>query len=390
MPKATMAAVGLRHADREPRHRDPDDRSRGMCRASSPIIALMWNRRDFVRLLSLTAAAAAGQAESLSYVSEVGQPLRLPRKPKALAAGDTVGLVLPATGAATMDEISFAKEQLEAIGFKVVLGNHVYDRWGYFAGRDRDRAADINAFFADDAVAGVVCYTGGWGSPRVLPFLDYDLIARKPKVLIGFSDITALLNAVHQRSGIVTFHGPVGGSTFEPYTLENFKRVAMTAAPAGLLTPPPKKPNELIDRTNRVVKLAPGKGHGRLVGGNLTMIASIMGTPYELDTAGAIVFLEDTHEEPYRVDRMLTQLALGGKFTGIAGFAWGRCTDCAATGTTFSIEEILRDRFASLGVPALSGLSFGHIEQKLTLPIGVMATIDGDAGTLTIDEAAVI
>lgn len=341
----------------------------------------MWNRREFARLVSLSAVAAASISATPSPRPSV--------KPKALAPGDTLGLVVPATAASTMDEIAFAKEQLEAIGFHIVLGKHVYDRWGYFGGHDRDRAADINGFFADDAIAGVVCYTGGWGSPRVLPYLDYDLIARKPKVLIGFSDITALLNAVHQRSGIVTFHGPVGGSTFEPYTLENFKRVVMTAAPAGALTPPPKKPNELIDRTNRIVKLAPGKGRGRLAGGNLTMIASLMGTPYELDTAGAIVFLEDTHEEPYRIDRMLTQLALGGKFTNIAGFMWGRCTDCEPKGTSFSLEEILRDRFANLGVPAIAGLSFGHIEQKLTLPIGVMATLDGDAGTVTIDEAAV-
>ena len=341
----------------------------------------MLNRREFASLIPLTAAAA-----TLAATPTTSRPTT---KPKALTPGDTVGLVLPATAASAQDEIAFAKDQMEAIGFKVVLGKHVYDRWGYFAGRDRDRADDINAFFADDAIAGVVCYTGGWGSPRVLPYLDYNLIARKPKVLMGYSDITALLNAVHLRTGLVTFHGPVGGSTFEPYTLDNFKRVVMTAAPAGALAQPPKKPTELIDRTNRIVKLAPGKGRGRLAGGNLTMIASIMGTPYELDTDGAIVFLEDTHEEPYRIDRMLTQLALGGKFDKVAGVIWGRCTDCTAMGTTFSIEEILRDRFASLGVHAISGLSFGHIEQKLTLPIGVMATLDGDAGTVTIDEAAV-
>jgi len=204
----------------------------------------MWNRRDFARLLSLTAAAATTLGATTQR--------RTLQKPKALAPGDTVGLVLPATAAATMDEIAFAKDQLEAIGFKVVLGKHVYDRWGYFAGRDRDRAADINAFFADDAIAGVVCYTGGWGSPRVLPYLDYDLIARKPKVLIGFSDITALINAVHQRSGLVTFHGPVGGSTFEPYTLDNFKRVVMTASPAGLLAMPSKKPNEITSSGSSV------------------------------------------------------------------------------------------------------------------------------------------
>src|SRR3954452_4750221 len=345
----------------------------------------MWNRRDFARLatLSVIAAQVRGSEDPRHIPSS-------PIRPKALAAGDTVGLVLPAPAAGAMDEIAFAKEQLEAIGFKVVLGKHVYDRWGYFAGRDRDRADDINAFFADDAIAGIVCYTGGWGSPRVLPYLDYQLITRKPKVLMGYSDITALLNAIHRMTGLVTFHGPVGGSTFEPYTLENFKRVVMTASPAGLLTPPSKKPNELIDRTNRIVKLAPGKARGALVGGNLTMVASVTGSIYAPGTAGRVLSLEDTHEEPHRIYRMLTELALAGAFKNIAGFMWGRCTDCEPKGNSFSLEEILRDRFASLGVPALSGLSFGHIEQKLTLPIGVMATIDGDAGTVSIDEAAVV
>jgi len=163
----------------------------------------------------------------------------------------------------------------------------------------------------------------------------------------------------------------------------------MTAEPAGTLAPPPKKMAELIDRTNRIIRLAPGKGSGKLVGGNLTMIATAMGTPYDIDTTGAILFLEDVTEELYRVDRMLTQLALAGKFDKIAGFVFGRCSRCDYKGPTFSLEEILRDRFGSLRVPAISGLSFGHIEQKLTLPIGIGATLDAEAGTLTIDEAAV-
>lgn len=310
-------------------------------------------------------------------------------KPKHLNVGDTVGLVSPATAVFEADEISVAKETLEAIGFKVVVGKHAYDRWGYFAGRDRDRAADINAMFADDAVNGIICYTGGWGSPRTLPFLDFDLIARKPKVIIGYSDITALLNAIHKRTGLVTFHGPVGASQWEPYSLENFKRVVMTAEPAGNLAPPPKKPTDLIDRTNRILKLAPGKATGPLIGGNLTMIATALGTPYEIETQGAIVLLEDVTEELYRIDRMLTQLALAGKFDNAAGVVFGRCSRCDYKGPTFSLEEILRDRFGSLPIPAISGLSFGHIEQKLTLPIGVNATLDADAGTVTINESAV-
>lgn len=340
----------------------------------------MISRRDFTRL-SIAAAAATAIAPAQQRKPAI--------RPKRLAAGDTVGLVLPATEAMTRDEIDFAREQMEAIGFHVVIGAHAYDKWGYFAGRDRDRADDINRMFADDRIAGVVCYTGGWGSPRVLPWLDFDLIARKPKVIIGYSDITALLNPIHQRTGLVTFHGPVGESNFEPYTLENFKRVVMTAEPAGLLEAPPKKPTELVDRTNRIVKLAPGKAAGPLVGGNLTMIASLMGTPYEVDTTGAIFFLEDVTEELYRIDRMLTQLALGGKFARMAGFVFGRCTKCDFKGPTFSLEEILRDRFGALPVPAISGLSFGHIDQKLVLPIGAQATLDADAGTLRIDEPAV-
>lgn len=345
------------------------------------------NRRDFARVLSFSAAAAA-----LPTLSPASTPARnaAPIKPKRLSAGDTVGLVLPATAAFEADEIAMGRDQLEAIGFKVRIGKHAYDRWGYFAGKDRDRADDINRMFADDSIAGVVCFTGGWGSPRVLPYLDYDLIARRPKVIIGYSDITALLNAIHQKSGLITFHGPVAASNFEPFSLENFRRVVMTAAPAGTLGIPDKKPTELIDRTNRVLKLAPGKAAGRLVGGNLTMIASTMGTPWEIDTTGAIVFLEDVREELYRIDRMLSQLALGGKFDRAAGVVFGRCSQCNYTGPTLSLEEILRDRFGSLPIPAISGLPFGHIEQKLTLPIGAMATLDGDAGTLTIDEAAVL
>jgi len=311
-------------------------------------------------------------------------------KPKRLAEGDTVGLVLPASATLEGDDIALAKEQLGAIGFKVAIGAHAYDRHGYFAGRDRDRADDVNRMFADDRIAGIFCYTGGWGSPRILPLLDYDLIARKPKVLIGYSDITAMLNAIFQRTGLVTFHGPVGSSVFDLYTQENFRRVVMTPEPAGLLAQPAKKPDALIDRVNRTVRISPGKATGRLAGGNLTMLASVMGTPYEVDTRGAILFLEDIREDIYRIDRMLTQLALGGKLDDAAGVAFGRCTECGTgRASAFSLEDVLRDRLGSLRKPVLSGLSFGHIEQKLTLPVGVLATLDGNVGTFTLNEAAV-
>jgi muramoyltetrapeptide carboxypeptidase len=343
----------------------------------------MMNRRAFGWTLGLSVVAAS-TARGLA-----AKPSRVV-KPKRLSEGDTLGLVLPASNEMAADDIAWGREQLEALGFKVVMGRHAYDRHGYFAGTDRDRAADVNRMFADKDIDGIVCYTGGWGTPRMLPFLDYDLIARNPKVIIGFSDITALINTIYQKTGLVTFHGPVAGSTFTEYSAENFRKVVMTAEPAGLLEPPEKRPSELVDRTNRIIHLAPGKASGRLVGGNLTLIAATMGTPYEIDTAGAILFLEDIREEIYRVDRMLTQLALGGKFDRAAGIVFGRCTECQTRPSGFSLEDILRDRFGSLPVPAISGLSFGHIQDKLTLPIGIMATLDADAGTLSIDEAAVV
>ncbi len=349
----------------------------------------MIDRRAFARLATLAAAATTINAAPRTTANPASR-LRPIIKPKRLSVGDTVGLVLPASAVFEADRISLAKETLEAIGLKVVIGPHAYDRYGYFAGKDRDRADDLNRMFADDSIAGIVCYTGGWGSPRVLPYLDFDLIARKPKILLGYSDITALLNAIHQRTGLITFHGPVASSVFDVYSLDNFKRVLMSPEPAGLLAPPEKKPTDLVDRVNRVIRLAPGKVSGRLAGGNLTMLSVLMGTPYEIETDGKILFAEDVREQLYRVDRMLTQLALGGKFERMAGFAFGRCSDCNFDGPSFSLEDILRDRFGNGAKPAISGLSFGHIEQKMTIPVGAMATLDADAGTLTVDEGAVV
>jgi muramoyltetrapeptide carboxypeptidase len=343
----------------------------------------MIDRRNFGRALSVAAVTAAA-APRLAAASAPRRSV----KPRRLVTGDTIGMVLPASPAYEADSIDFAREQLEAIGFKVVLGKHARDRHGYFAGTDRDRADDLNRMFADDAIDGIVCYTGGWGSPRILPYLDFPLIERKPKVLVGFSDITALLNAIYQRTGLVTFHGPVGASTFSAFSVESFRRVVMTPEPAGILAMPEKKPTDLVDRVNRIVRLAPGQASGRLAGGNLTLIASLMGTPWEIDTRGAILFLEDVDEQVYRIDRMLTQLALAGKLDEMAAMVFGRCSDCAS-GRGFSLEDVLRDRFGG-GKPAISGHSFGHIENKLTLPVGVLATLDADAGTLRLDEAAVV
>ncbi len=345
------------------------------------------NRRHFVRTAALASAALATPlAPALSQT----RASRGVIKPKRLAAGDTVGMVLPASLEFETHEIAIGVDQLEALGFRVKVGEHARSRHGYFAGTDRERAADINAMFADPEIDGIFAYTGGWGTPRLLPLLDYDVIRRNPKVLIGYSDITALINAIHQRTGLVTFHGPVASTNLDPYSIENMKRAIMRAEPIGVLTNPPKPENALIQRRYRTWTIREGTAEGRLVGGNLTLLAAVMGTPWEIETDGAILFLEDVREAIYRIDRMLTQLSLGGKFDGLRGVVFGYCTDCPADRASFSLEQVLRDHFEPLGIPVFAGFAVGHIDQKVTLPIGITARIDADAGTVTIPEAAVV
>ncbi len=351
----------------------------------------MISRRDFTGLLAalpLTGLAAHPARAAASSAAAGAKPTI---KPGKLSPGDTVGMILPATLEFTPSLIDLGIEQLEAIGWKVKLGAHARDRHGSFAGTDRNRAADVNAMFADPQVKGIICYGGGWGTPRLLPLLDYAMIAKNPKVLVGYSDITALLNAIRQETGLVTFHGPVAASNLRPYSLEHLRRAVMSTEPLGLLSNPEKEEDELVSRTFRLRKIRGGRARGRLVGGNLTLFAALQGTPWQIDTRGAIVLLEDIHEAPYRVDRMLTQLGQGGAFAHAAAVAFGYCTDCDADGpASFSLEEILDDHLAGLGIPVLSGLAFGHLPKMLTLPIGLDADLDVDAGTFSIGEAAVV
>ena len=347
------------------------------------------DRRQVLGWSALGAAAAvAGATVAKSEQQSRTTPSLI--KPRHLREGDTVGLVLPASMAFEASRIDLARRQLEAIGFRVRVGRHAYDKHGYFAGLDEDRAADLMAMFLDDEVAGIVCYRGGWGSPRILPHLDYEAIQEHPKVLVGFSDVTALINAIHQRTGLVTFHGPGAASNFEPFTLDSFRRAVMSAKPIGTLVNPDKSPDELVNRSYSTLTLFPGRAMGRLVGGNLCLLAAMMGTPYAVDTTDAILFLEEIGEDLYRVDRMLTQLAQSGKLAAAAGVVFGFCTDCDADGPSLSLEEILRDHLGGLGVPVLSGFAVGHIRKKHTLPLGVAAILDAEAGTLTIEEEAVV
>jgi muramoyltetrapeptide carboxypeptidase len=354
-----------------------------------------FTRRNFLAGVSASAIAAIYPPAFVSFLearTKDQKPLPL-IKPAALKQGDTVGLVLPATAIESLEWITIAKEIAESRGFNVVMGRNVGKTYGYLAGSDKERADDINEMFSRSDVKGILPISGGWGSMRVLPHLDFDMIRKNPKVFVGFSDITTLLLAFYKFAGLVTFHGPNIRSSFNDYVSDYYYRALTSTQPLGVLKQPPLPAGEKVNIENRIIVLNGGKATGELVGGNLSLLVTTLGTPFEIDLTGKILFLEDVHEEPYRIDRMLTHLFLSGTLNNAAGFIVGKMRDCepkeAGVLGSLSLEEIFRTRLGSLGKPAIYGLSFGHIRDHITLPVGVKATLDADAKTVTIDEGAV-
>ncbi|WP_295799816.1 LD-carboxypeptidase [uncultured Microbulbifer sp.] len=334
-------------------------------------------------------AATASDSRKYADFSTAGSGELL--RPKRLEKGMTVGLVTPASNVWEDEDIHFAKDVVKSLGFRVKEGQNLYQRTQYLAGPDAARAQDFNAMFADPEVDAVFCLRGGYGTPRILPLLDYDNIRRNPKVLLGYSDITALLNAIYCRSGVMTFHGPIAAQNFTDYTYAEYSKVLVHGErPVPLGTPPPFEgaPGR-VERENRITRFTGGRARGRLIGGNLTLMANLIGTPYEPDYRDKILFLEDVGEAPYRVDRMLTQMWLAGHLQKVAGIAFGKFTEASVDGNTFSIEHVLRERCAGLGVPVVRGLMFGHIEDQTVVPVGAMAELDGDAGTLVLRDRVV-
>ncbi|MCL4424615.1 MAG: LD-carboxypeptidase [Firmicutes bacterium] len=307
-------------------------------------------------------------------------------KPTALRSGGTIAVVAPASPV-TPDRIEFGLEWLKQQGYQVVSGQHLFDRRGYLAGDDRDRAADLMEMFARRDVDAIFCARGGYGTPRLLDRLDYGLIKRNPKVFLGYSDITGLHLAIQRRTGLVTFHGPMVEADprvgFIEYNWQGVLKAVTDPRPIGGIQNPPGGP------PLRVV--AGGKARGRLVGGNLSLISATLGTPYEIDTRARILFLEDVGEAPYRMDRMLNHLLLAGKLQEASGIIIGESVGCekaAGDRPSLTLLEILEDLLAGLGKPVISGLVVGHGYYKASLPLGVEAVLDADAGSLEVVEAA--
>ncbi|MCE4557331.1 S66 peptidase family protein [Roseateles cellulosilyticus] len=308
-----------------------------------------------------------------------------------LRPGDTLGLVSPANATFEREPLQMAVEALQALGFKVKPGAHVAARRGPFAGTDAERAADINAMFADDGVSGLIALTGGSGCNRIVDKLDYELIRRRPKFFGGFSDLTSLVNAIHRQTGLVTFHCPVAGSEWNDYSVQSFKAVAMNAEAAMLRNPTPATGDDLVQREERITTLCAGRARGRLVGGNLTVLASLAGSAYFPDCRSAILFLEDINEYIYRIDRCLSTLRLAGALGSLAGVVLGRFTKCEPGDGygSLTLDEVFDDYFGPLGVPVFRGAAIGHIRRKLTVPVGAIAEMDADAGTIRLLGAAV-
>lgn len=334
------------------------------------------------------AVLAATAKTSLAEGDTPSRPALL--KPRRLRPGDTVGLVDPATATFLREDIRIVEEAMAGLGLKTKRGRNLLARRGYFAGSDAERAADVNAFFADRDVSGIVCVRGGWGCARLLPHLDFDAIRANPKVLAGYSDITALHTAIPARTGLVTFHAPVGISPWIPFSTAFFKRVVFDGE-AVTMANPTDKGDALAQATDRVQTITPGIARGRLLGGNLTVLSALMGSPYLPSFDGAILFLEDVDENLYRIDRMLTTLRLAGVLSKIRGFVFGKCTECKPGEGygSLTLEEILDDHVKPLGVPAWQGAMIGHIDKQFTVPIGVEAEIDADKGTIRLLEPAV-
>lgn len=313
-------------------------------------------------------------------------------KPRRLSRGDTVGVVSPASATFESVDVQIARESLEALGLAVRLGPHMMERHGYLGGDDKARAADINAFFADRSVAAVYPIRGGWGSSRVLPYLDYDVIRRNPKILIGYSDITALLLGIHAKTGLVTFHGPIALGRWDAWSVDYARRVLFNDEKATFEPKRDLNPdrNALAQTDFRVQTITPGKARGRLLGGNLTVLTTILGSPYLPDWEGAIFFTEDVEEQPYRIDRMLTQLKLAGVLGRIKGFVFGSCSKCTPGEGSYgglTLEEIFDDHIKPLGIPAWQGAMIGHSQPQWTLPEGIDVEIDATAGTIRLLDA---
>ncbi len=343
-------------------------------------------RRQFSKQLSIGTLATL--ASTGMWGNTPGKKKKI--KPKRLKKGDVIGLITP--GSYIGDEaLEKAVSNLESMGFQVKMGQHIRSERGFTAGTDTERLTDLHAMFADEEVAGIWCARGGYGCTRLLPMIDYKLIQKNPKALIGYSDITALLNAIYLKTGLVGFHGPVGASDFTEYNKTQLEALLLHPQANHIIKMAPDDPTQ-TDEAFKPEIVHPGIAQGTLVGGNLSLLAAMAGTSYAPDLKGKLLFIEDIGEKPYRLDRMLTQMRQAHDLSQVAGIILGVFADCQPDedDRSLSLMETLHDRLDDLNVPTIYGFSFGHIKDQCTFPVGITAKLDTLQKTVTLLEAAVV
>ena len=309
-------------------------------------------------------------------------------KPPRLLSGDLIGLVSPASAPSSPEMIHKGVRYLERLGYVVKVGKNAARVHGYLAGTDEQRAADFNDMIRDDNVKAIFAVRGGYGTPRILPLLDYKGLKRHPKIIVGYSDITALQLAIYRKIALVTFSGPMAGvemsDGIDPYTEEHFWRVITSKTKVGMLQNPADDPLKVLHG---------GKGHGRILGGNLATAISLLKTPYAPTLNKSILVLEDVDEAPHRVDRMLAQLSNAEVLGKIAGLIFGKFTGCVPSDASkpfIPIDQVLENAAQRLGCPVVSNLQYGHLPKKLTIPFGLRTRIDTKKTEIEILESAVI
>lgn len=302
---------------------------------------------------------------------------------RRLRPGARIGVVSPSSPIRD-EKLDAGIASLEQLGFEIELAPHVREQWGYLAGPDRDRAADLTEMFRRDDIDAVMCTRGGYGAARMAEMVDWTIVRNHPKVFVGYSDITILHLAAERFAGLPTFHGPMVTTFAKPMNeaaLRSFMGAVSVAEPPGEVGDPERKPRTLVA----------GRAIGRLAGGCLTLLCAALGTPYAPDFRDRIVVLEDTDEALYRVDRMLTQLVASRALREASAFVIGTVSNLTPgpEDAALSLDDLWRDILVPLGKPAITGFPIGHVDSPLTLPMGRMAELDADSGRLTITEACV-
>ncbi|SDX76105.1 muramoyltetrapeptide carboxypeptidase [Acetomicrobium thermoterrenum DSM 13490] len=290
---------------------------------------------------------------------------------RALKRHDTLGMLAPASPT-NEEDLKKAEIAIKELGFKVIVGESCYARRGYLSGDDHLRASDVNKMFVNEDIDGIICLRGGYGSMRILDMLDFDIIKDNPKPFIGYSDITALLVTFFQRAKMPTFHGPMGidfAKGLDEFTKNSFISAVCGSTENMILSNPEGRPLRALSQ---------GEAEGEIVGGNLSIVAATLGTPYEIDTRGKLLLLEDIDEKPYKVDKMLLQMRLAGKLEEAAGFILGDFRNCEETDASKSLnlEEVFADYIIPLRKPTIANFSAGHCDSKITVPIGLKAHLD--------------